>query len=501
MSLAVVFSRAKVGVEAPLVNVEVHLSNGLPAFSIVGLPEASVRESRDRVRSALINAGFEFPDKRITVNLAPADLPKEGGRFDLAIAIGILAASEQVPSQHIANFEFYGELALSGAMRRVLGILPAALAANKMNRLVIAAAQNQHELALLENPDNKIASQLLEVTAFLHGQHALDIPQPRTEQAVQESLDLQDVVGQSFAKRALEIAAAGGHNLLFVGPPGTGKTMLASRLPTILPPLTMSEALEVAAVHSTCGMTVSIQDWRTPPYRAPHHSSSSVALVGGGSNPRPGDISLAHRGVLFLDEMTEFERKVLDSLREPMESGNISISRAAGKVTFPANFQLVGALNPSPCGEVGEHSRSTPDQILKYLSKVSGPFLDRFDLTIDVPRLPQGEMSQGERGESSDVVRERVNRARIIMQQRQQCPNAHLSGKLLSKYCGLSASDNAFLESAIEKLHLSMRAYHRILKVARTIADIAGSEVVNRQHIAEALGYRAMDKLLNNLRH
>lgn len=499
MSLAVVYSRAKVGVEAPLVNVEVHLSNGLPAFSIVGLPEASVRESRDRVRSALINAGFEFPAKRITVNLAPADLPKEGGRFDLAIAIGILAASEQVPTQYITEYEFYGELALSGALRRVLGILPAALAANRVNRRVITATQNQFELALLDNPHNKVANQLLEVTAFLHGQHQLELPQTMPQQSSTDLLDLRDVIGQSFAKRALEIAAAGGHNLLFVGPPGTGKTMLASRLPSILPQLTMDEALEVAAVHSTCGMSVSMQHWRTPPFRAPHHSSSSVALVGGGSNPRPGDISLAHRGVLFLDEMTEFERKVLDSLREPMESGNIAISRAAGKVTFPARFQLVGALNPSPCGEVGEHSRSTPDQILKYLSKISGPFLDRFDLTIDVPRLPPGSMSGQSLGESSEVVRRRVNQARAMMQSRQQCQNALLSGKALARYCQLTSEDSQFLEAAINKLNLSMRAYHRVLKVARTIADLAGCDEVHRQHLSEALGYRAMDRLLASL--
>ncbi|NRA85411.1 MAG: YifB family Mg chelatase-like AAA ATPase, partial [Gammaproteobacteria bacterium] len=457
----------------------------------------------DRVRSAIINSGFEFPARRITVNLAPADLPKEGGRFDLAIAIGILSASQQVPATLLTQYEFYGELALSGELRGVIGVLPAAMASIKAKRQAIVAIDNQNELALLDNNKNKVAGSLIDVCAFLHGQLVLSIARtPLHLCKKNEVLDIQDVVGQSYAKRALEVAAAGGHNLLFIGPPGTGKTMLASRLPSILPPLTINQGLEVAAVHSTSGLELAISQWLTPPFRSPHHSSSAVALVGGGSghNLKPGDISLAHHGVLFLDELTEFDRKVLDSLREPLESGEIVISRAAGKVVFPASFQLVAALNPSPCGEIGEHSRSTSEQILKYLSKLSGPFIDRFDLTIDVPRLPSGSMSKpAALGDTSEVIAQRVAKARQIMLKRDGKISALLTPKELAKSCHLSVEDYRYLENTIEQLHLSMRAYHRILKVARTLADLQGEADIKRAHLAEALSYRAMDRLLSSL--
>lgn len=502
MALAVVQSRARVGIDAPEVIIEVHLSGGMPAFTIVGLAETSVKESRDRVRSAMLNSGFEFPSKRLTVNLAPADLPKEGGRFDLAIAIGILVASEQLPDKLLENHEFYGELALSGELRPVVGALPAAMACQRAGRRAVMPADNGEELALLGEEPSSLACHLLDVTAFLSGQRQLSLSQmATTNPADMGDLDLQDVVGQPHAKRALEIAAAGGHNLLFVGPPGTGKTMLASRLPGILPPLPNEQALEVAAIHSTAGQQIDLAHWRRPPFRAPHHSSSAAALVGGGSNPRPGDISLAHHGILFLDELAEYERRVLDSLREPLESGEISISRAAGKITFPARFQLIAALNPSPCGEVGARSRSTPDQILRYLGKLSGPFLDRFDLTMDVPRQPVNSLLHTVPvSDSSAEIRERVLAARERMIQRDGKISSQLTSREVASSCWLEKADQQFLAQAIEKLQLSMRAYHRILRVSRTLADLQGKTQIQRSHLAEALGYRAMDRLLQQLR-
>ncbi|WP_346838451.1 YifB family Mg chelatase-like AAA ATPase [Microbulbifer sp. SAOS-129_SWC] len=490
MSLSVTYSRAQLGVDAPLVTVETHLANGLPAFHIVGLPEAAVRESRDRVRSALVNSHFEFPQRRITVNLAPADLPKEGGRYDLAIAIGILAASGQIPGEPLEQCEFLGELALTGALREVSGALPAAIASAAAGRRLILPHCCGAEAALAGG-EIRSAQSLLQVCADLHGREALPKAERSAEEADCSSADLADVRGQLRARRALEVAAAGGHNLLFYGPPGTGKTMLASRLPGILPPLAQRELLEVAAVYSAAGLA----DLRQRPFRAPHHSASPTALVGGGSTPKPGEISLAHRGVLFLDEMPEFPRQALEILREPLENGEVRISRARAQVTFPAAFQLVAAMNPCPCGYLGEQRcRCTPDQIDRYRHKLSGPLLDRIDMQVEVATMSAGQLQDAPPGESSAAVRERVKRAREIQLGRQGGINAELKGAELDRHCALGKTEQLLLRQSVEQLGLSARSYHRVLRVARTLADLAGEERIGAGQIAEALAYRNLDR-------
>ncbi|MGE5241819.1 MAG: YifB family Mg chelatase-like AAA ATPase [Bacteroidota bacterium] len=499
MSLAVVHTRAQIGMDAPPVTVEVHLANGLPSLSIVGLPETAVKESKDRVRAALQNARFEFPARRITINLAPADLPKEGGRFDLPIAIGILAASGQVSTHQLDRYEFIGELALTGALRPVLGALTVALQTRQSDRALILPVANAAEAALASGADVRAARHLLEVTAHLNNEKplALQASEIGTAEAA-EALDLSDIKGQHRARRALEIAAAGGHSLLMIGPPGAGKTMLAARLPSILPPLTDDEALEAAAIQSLHKRFTPNQ-WKQRPFRAPHHTASAVALVGGGSHPRPGEISLAHHGVLFLDELPEFDRRVLEVLREPLESGAITISRAARQAEFPARFQLVAAMNPCPCGYHGDPSgrcRCTPDKISQYRARISGPLLDRIDMHIEVPAVPRDVLLDrtARVGETSSRVQARVEAARERQCQRSGCNNAVLNNKQIEESCRLDEEGRRLLEQAIDRLGFSARAYHRVLKVARTIADLAAEENILPPHLAEAVQYRCLDR-------
>lgn len=503
MTLAIVYTRASIGMEAPLVTVEAHISNGLPGLTLVGLPETAVKEARDRVRSALLNSGFEYPAKKMTVNLAPADLPKESGRYDLAIAIAILASSGQIPNETLNQHEFLGELALSGLIRYVNSAIPAAQSALEQRRVLILSIENQHQLSLLADNSVHFATSLLELCHFLHGKQVLASNQQIHEapSSARYEGDINDIIGQEQGKRALEICATGGHNLLLLGPPGTGKTMLASRLMTLLPPLTPQEALEVASLYSLTETTRDKVNWPIRPFRTPHHSTSIAALIGGGSLPKPGEISLAHNGILFLDELPEFSRSVLDSLREPLESKRVSISRAKAKVCYPANFQLIAALNPSPTGHYqGEMSRSSPARILRYLSHISGPFLDRFDISIEIPLLPIGSLSnQNYQGETSEQVRQRVITARNRQLERAGKINNLLTSRETTQFCPLKAKDALFLEHALNKLGLSIRAWHRVLRVSRTIADLNTSEYIERAHLLEALGYRTMDKLLLHL--
>ncbi|MEW6562251.1 MAG: YifB family Mg chelatase-like AAA ATPase [Pseudomonadota bacterium] len=496
MGLAVLYSRALSGMDAPLVTVEVHLANGLPGFTIVGLPEAEVKESKDRVRAALQNCQFEFPARRITVNLAPADLPKESGRFDLPIALGILAASGQIPADRLAEYEYAGELALTGELRPIRGALAMTYHAASSGRAFVLPTANAAEAALVQDAAVFPAQTLLQAATHLAGRECLPRYVQPAQQAVLDYPDFSEVKGQLQAKRALEIAAAGGHSLLMSGPPGTGKSMLAARFPGILPMMTEAEALESAAMQSLDGR-FDTAGWRARPYRAPHHTASAVALVGGGSQPRPGEISMAQHGVLFLDELPEFDRKVLEVLREPLESGRITISRAARRADFPARFQLVAAMNPCPCGYLGHYNgkcRCTPDQVSRYRGKISGPLLDRIDIQIEVPAVPQDDLLKQADGESSQTVRQRVEKARQRQIARQGKANAQLSVGEIDAHCAPGAQGEALLRQAITRLNLSARAYHRILKVARTIADLAGSSQIQSAHLAEAVQYRRMDK-------
>ena len=496
MTVATVASRALAGIDAPEVAVEVHLGPGLPAFHIVGLPDTEVREARDRVRAALNHAHFEFPARRMTVNLAPAELPKDSSRFDLPIALGILAASGQLSTQAFSGQEFAGELSLTGELRAVRGALAMALSARAAGRAFVLPADNAPQAALAQGARILPAKTLLEVVAHLAGetplaQYASDSP-PRAPTYA----DFCDVKGQQQVKRALEVAAAGGHSVLMVGPPGTGKSMLASRFPGILPALDEGAALEVAAIHSVSTQGFEAARWGERPYRAPHHGASAAALVGGGNLPRPGEISLAHHGVLFLDELPEFDRDVLEALREPLESGRISIARAARQAQFPARFQLVAAMNPCPCGHCGDRSgrcRCTPERIARYRGRISGPLADRIDIKLEVPAPREAELIAPMGGEPSSAIKGRVEKARAAQLARQGKPNADLGTREIDRHCGTDRDGDQLLRHALVRLLLSARAYQRVLRVARTIADLAAASTIGAEHVAEAIQYRRLD--------
>ena len=495
MALAILHSRALTGVYAAGVTVEVHLSGGLPQFNIVGLPDTEVKEARDRVRAAILNSNFSFPSRRITINLAPADMPKEGGRYDLPIALGILAASGQIPSDLLDKYEFAGELALDGGLRACGSALPITLAAMRDSRAAVMPPEDSAVGALAAGANVHSATSLLQVCAHLSGREQLPQTAPMEVAHAPGGPCISDVKGQLKAKRALEVAAGGGHSVLMMGPPGCGKSMLAARLCGLMPMLTEEEALESAAVRSLSGGDFMAQEWRRRPFRAPHHSASAPALIGGGSRPKPGEISLSHHGVLFLDEFPEFDRQVLEVLREPMESGAVTVSRAARKADFPAAFQMIAAMNPCPCGYLSHPQkacRCTPNQIARYRARISGPLLDRIDIHIEVDPLSQEEIAGRADGETSGTLRERVQQARDFQRARQGGLNARLSAADVDVYCIPGENAQVFARRALEKLGLSARSYHRILKVARTVADLSHDEDISAKHLGEAIQYRRL---------